>query len=38
MNPKLAKFGGKPIRSEAPPFREAMGPLERNAVFEVLDY
>lgn len=38
MNPKLAKFGGEPVRSEAPPFREAMGPLERNAVLEVLDY
>lgn len=38
MNSNLAKFGGEPVRSEAPPFREAMGPLERNAVLEVLDY
>jgi len=38
MGSNLAKFGGEPVRSEAPPFREAMGPLERNAVLEVLDY
>lgn len=38
MKDKLAKYGGEPTRSGPPPFREAMGSAERDAVLEVLNY
>ena len=36
--PVLSKFGGSKVRSELPPFRDAMGPAERQAVLDVLAY
>jgi dTDP-4-amino-4,6-dideoxygalactose transaminase len=36
--PVLSKFGGPKVRPESPPFRDAMGPSERQAVLDVLDY
>jgi perosamine synthetase len=36
--PVLSKFGGPKVRSDPPPFRDAMGPAERQAVLEVLSY
>jgi len=38
VDQKLAKFGGRPIRSTPPPYREAMGSGERDAVIEVLNH
>jgi len=38
MKDKLAKHGGEPTRLTPPPFREAMGPSERDAVLEVLNH
>ena len=34
----LSIFGGSKVRSDPPPFRAAMGPAERQAVLDVLDY
>ena len=34
----LARDGGPKVRTEPPPYREAMGPAERAAVTRVLEY
>jgi len=37
-NFKLSKFGGPKVRNDPPPFRDAMGSSERQAVLDVLAY